>query len=50
MMYDPLVWWYGQRCAGNKYLAMTQMALDVLSIPGKSLAFNLMFNSLMGER
>ncbi|KAF8606333.1 hypothetical protein BDV93DRAFT_437625, partial [Ceratobasidium sp. AG-I] len=29
---DPLAWWYGQRCAGNEYLGLTQMALDVLTL------------------
>lgn len=35
-MYEPLGWWYGQRCAANEYNGLTQMALDVLSTPGRS--------------
>lgn len=35
VMYEPLAWWYGQRCSGNEYEGLTQMALDVLSTPGK---------------
>jgi hypothetical protein len=36
LLLDPLVYWYNQRCAGNEFLGMTQMALDVLSTPGRS--------------
>jgi hypothetical protein len=31
---DPLAWWHGQRMLGNKCKGLTQMVLDVLSIPG----------------
>ncbi|KAF8596708.1 hypothetical protein BDV93DRAFT_454383, partial [Ceratobasidium sp. AG-I] len=34
VMLDPLAWWYGQWGAGNQYLGLMQMALDVLSTPG----------------
>ena len=34
-MYDMLAWWYQQRSSGHKCNRMTQMAIDVLSMPGK---------------
>ncbi|KAG9082047.1 hypothetical protein FS749_007151 [Ceratobasidium sp. UAMH 11750] len=33
---NPLAWWYNQHVAGNEWNGLTQMALDVLSIPGTS--------------
>ena len=33
--YDLLVWWRLQRETGNENHGLTQMALDVLSTPGK---------------
>jgi hypothetical protein len=31
---NPLAWWHGQRLAGEEHDGLTQMALDVLSMPG----------------
>jgi hypothetical protein len=33
---NPLNWWYAQRLAGDEHDRLTQMALDVLTAPGKS--------------
>jgi hypothetical protein len=33
-LFNPLVWWQGQRAVGNEWDGLTQMALDVLSCPG----------------
>jgi hypothetical protein len=32
---NPLAWWYTQRMAGEEHDGLTQMALDVLTIPGE---------------
>lgn len=45
VMYDPLAWWYGQRCSGNEHDGLTQMALDVLSTPGESVSYPFLYNS-----
>ncbi|KAG8684327.1 hypothetical protein FRC08_013749 [Ceratobasidium sp. 394] len=33
---NPLVWWYNQRVAGNEWNRLTQMVLDILSMPATS--------------
>ncbi|QRV99744.1 DNA polymerase [Ceratobasidium sp. AG-Ba] len=33
---NPLEWWYNQRLGGNEHQGLTQMALDVLSMPATS--------------
>lgn len=37
VMFEPLAWWYRQRSSGHERDGMTQMAIDVLSTPGKCL-------------
>lgn len=32
---NPLAWWHAQRLAGKEHDGLTQMAIDVLSTPGK---------------
>jgi hypothetical protein len=32
---NPVAWWYAQRMAGEEHDGLTQMALDVLTIPGE---------------
>ena len=36
---DPLKWWMQQRRAGNTHGGLLEMALDVLSCPGKSFLY-----------
>jgi hypothetical protein len=35
MLYNPLMWWQGQRAVGNEWDGLMQMAIDILSCPGK---------------
>ncbi|KAF8596050.1 hypothetical protein BDV93DRAFT_426578, partial [Ceratobasidium sp. AG-I] len=36
IMHNPLAWWYRQRLSGHKRDGLTQMAIDVLSMPASS--------------
>ncbi|KAF8594529.1 hypothetical protein BDV93DRAFT_458812, partial [Ceratobasidium sp. AG-I] len=43
IMYDPLAWWYCQQSAGQERDGLTQMAIDVLSMPGEFYLTKLLF-------
>jgi hypothetical protein len=37
---NPLAWWFAQQLAGDEHDGLTQMALDILSTPGKCFFHN----------
>ncbi|QRV85422.1 hAT family dimerization protein [Ceratobasidium sp. AG-Ba] len=42
-VFNPLAWWSAQHAAGNKEHGLTQMALDILSMPAWSIDVQCMF-------
>ncbi|CAE7216530.1 unnamed protein product, partial [Rhizoctonia solani] len=54
ILFNPLVWWHGQRSVGNEWDGLTQLAIDVLSCPATSVdverAFSLLSNIVTKRR
>ncbi|KAG8702003.1 hypothetical protein FRC09_005004, partial [Ceratobasidium sp. 395] len=44
---NPLVWWHNQRVSGNEMNGLTQMALDIMTMPGKAVETRLAENSAL---
>ncbi|KAG9125172.1 hypothetical protein FRC07_008697, partial [Ceratobasidium sp. 392] len=53
LLRNPLAWWHSQRVAGNEWNGLTQMALDVLSMPATSVDVERTFSfagTIVGKR